>query len=115
MYVIKDSIAESRNDTAIPVKSSVSTATRPFLLDAKYTTIIERIAPAKANTGMNSPPKNTIEMAAPRAPPELVPRRYGSAIGFLKSPCMAHPAAASPAPTNTAAIILGRRTSNKRR
>ncbi len=75
------------------------------------------IAPAKANVGISPHPKNVvtpvIERArvAPSAAPAEVPRKYGSAIGFLSKPWKSTPLAARLAPTNAAAITLGKRIS----
>jgi hypothetical protein len=46
-------------------------------------------------------------MAAPTAAPDDTPIMYGSAIGFLKTPCIAVPETARAAPTRTAKNILG--------
>jgi len=72
---------------------------------------VAAIAPANANTGRPAPAKRTIAIVAPSAPPDEVPMMWGSAIGFLNSPCMAVPATASAHPTSAAAITLGILTS----
>lgn len=54
----------------------------------------------------------TMDRDAPRPAPEDMPVVYGSARGFLRMYCIAHPATASPAPTDTAVIARGRRDSH---
>ena len=73
MYMIKESIAERKSETAIPDNNRVSTAIRPFLCEIIYTVTVDAAAPIKAKSGMNNPPRKTIAQAAPRAPPVEVP------------------------------------------
>jgi len=47
---------------------------------------------------------------APTAAPEETPMIEGSAIGFLKNPCMTVPAVARANPTTAPSAIRGRRT-----
>jgi hypothetical protein len=52
---------------------------------------------------------NTIAKDAPNAAPDDMPRTYGEAIGFRKSPCIAAPAIASEAPTSPPNNTRGKR------
>ena len=67
-------------------------------------------APANAASGTPMPPmpKASTPITPKAAPPE-VPIRLGSASGFSNSACKAAPAAASAAPTNSAAHTRGKR------
>jgi hypothetical protein len=51
-----------------------------------------------------------MEATAPTAAPEETPMMEGSAIGFLKKPCMTTPAVARAKPTTAASAMRGIRT-----
>lgn len=49
----------------------------------------------------------SIKIATPKLAPELIPKTYGPASGFLNKVCINNPLIAKPEPTNTAVIALG--------
>src|SRR5690606_12526253 len=71
-------------------------------------------APTSAKSGSHQPlvayPNQKL-VTAPRAAPGATPNSPGSARGFRRYPCIAAPAAPSPAPTTTASNARGRRNS----
>ena len=78
---------------------------------AKYATRSRRSSekhePRKHDTGITQSPAatspNFTAIAEKSAPPPTMPRMYGSASGFLRTPCSTAPETASEAPTTVAA------------
>ena len=66
--------AEKKNETAMPVRSRVSTEITPFRPAIDQTIRIATTAPIHAKTGTKKPPRKTMARDAPSAPPDEVPR-----------------------------------------
>ena len=64
-------------------------------------------APVNASKNMTPLSPVTIAIAAPNAAPELIPSTDGSAIGFLKTPCITQPTEAKAPPISIAVSVLG--------
>ena len=108
----KDVSEEANEDTASPASTVRVGVRRPKEEARPNARAIAASAPRKAANGSKSAaPSKRTDTAANEAP-ELTPRRYGSASGFLVSACMTTPPMASPAPTTAAVIILGSRSSH---
>lgn len=54
-------------------------------------------------------PELNIKKATPKLEPELKPKTYGPANGFLKNVCINNPEIDNPIPTKIAVIALGKR------
>src|SRR6266567_9027756 len=101
-----------KNALAInPLSSSRCRSSRPPRRASAATASDEPTAPTKAAPGETrgeAPARDAI--AAPVAAPPEVPRRKGSASGFLSRACIAAPARARQAPTKAASATRGNRS-----
>ncbi len=121
-----DTPAARSDETAYPVRSSVTDGRRPPWRATPITSSTVPSPPKKANSWTNPMPSHepaapiasagatsgsTMAMVAPSDAPAAVPMMYGSAIGLRRMAWKTVPAQARPAPTTMAPSTRGSRRS----
>ena len=98
-------------DTATPAKTKRSALVELVNLETINTIIVAKSAPRNANSGtVNKPINNPVckrARIAPKAPPEEMPNKCGSANKLRVTDCKLAPTIASPEPTIIANIVRG--------
>ena len=103
-------------ETATPARTSLSALAAPANRETPRTIAVAISAPRKAISGTVRSPRNRpvckSAKIAPKAPPDEMPNRCGSASTLRVTACRLAPTRASPAPTIIARSARGKRISH---